>query len=126
MLAKRIVRILRRATGWPRRTGTPDQTALPAHLHALLGWRLTGLALNPKDIERHSPLVMDQLRSRCALCEHKRRCLEGMMDYRNPPGWEGYCPNATAIHSIGSSGSWPGRVFAFAARHTREPGSSLS
>ena len=100
MLAKRIVRALRRATGWPRRYEAPDQTALPAHLHALLGWRLTGLGLNPKDIERHSPLVMDQLRSRCALCEHKRRCLEGMMDYRNPPGWEGYCPNAAAIHAL--------------------------
>ena len=57
------------AAGWDGRPGA----ALPAHLHALLGWRLTGLGLNSGYRERHSPLVMDQLRSRCALCEHKRR-----------------------------------------------------
>lgn len=100
MLAKDIVMTLRRAVSWPRRTGAPRRTAIPAHLHTLLGWRLTGLGLNPKEIERHSPRVLDQLRSRCALCEHKRRCLEGMMDYRNPPGWGSYCPNAAAIHAL--------------------------
>ena len=104
MQAKRIVGALRRAAFWSQRAGSkaphPAGPRLPGHLYTLLEWRLTGLGLNPKYIERHSPLVLDQIRSRCALCEHKRRCLEGMMDVRNPPGWEGYCPNAAAIRSL--------------------------
>jgi hypothetical protein len=40
------------------------------------------------------------LRNKCALCADKRRCLEDMMDFRHPPGWEGYCPNAAAIRAL--------------------------
>lgn len=102
MHAKFIIRTLRRSERWSRRTGmrVPERTAVPAHLHTLLGWRLTGLGLNPKDIERHSPYLLLRLRSRCAHCAVKRRCLEGMMDLRNPLGWEGYCPNAAAIRAL--------------------------
>jgi hypothetical protein len=103
MHTKRIIKVLRRAGFWSRTCRKSPHAAtphLPGHLHALLGWRLTGLGLNPKAIERHSPLALDQLRSKCALCEHKRRCLDGMMDYRSPPGWKSYCPNASAIRAL--------------------------
>jgi hypothetical protein len=110
MHAKRIVRTLRRAAYWSRRTkgelqmkalgGTAPSAPLPRHLYTLLEWRLTGLGLNPKDIERHSPDMLVHLRSRCALCADKARCLEAMMDFRNPAGWEGYCPNAAAIRAL--------------------------
>ena len=108
MHAKRIVRALRRTAHWFRRTkGAAETRALdvppapvPRHLHTLLEWRLTRLGLNPKDIERHSPDMIVHLRSRCATCRDKRRCLEGMMDFRTPPGWEGYCPNAGTIRAL--------------------------
>jgi hypothetical protein len=110
MIANRIVRAVRRATYWSRRTKGEAQTRalnpiapptpLPRHLHTLLEWRLTGLGVNPKSIERHSPDMLVDLRSRCALCTDKRRCLEAMMDFRTPPGWEGYCPNAGAIRAL--------------------------
>jgi hypothetical protein len=113
MHANRIVATLRRAACWPRRARMAAPRGLPAHLHTLLGWRLTGLGLNPKDIERHSPHGLDQLRSRCALCADKRRCLEDMMDFRDPPGWEGYCPNAAAIRALlAAPGSIGARVVA--------------
>jgi hypothetical protein len=103
MQAKRIVRALQR-TLWSGPAGleTPRQPAshVPGHLHTLLGWRLTGLGLNPKDIERHDPHMLLALRNKCALCADKRRCLEDMMDFRHPPGWEGYCPNAAAIRAL--------------------------
>jgi hypothetical protein len=103
MQAKRIVRALQR-TLWSGPAGleTPRQPAshVPGHLHTLLGWRLTGLGLNPKDIERHDPHMLLELRSSCALCADKRRCLEDMMDFRHPPGWEDYCPNAAAIRAL--------------------------
>jgi hypothetical protein len=103
MQTKRIVRTLRHAF-WTQRAGikTPRRRAphVPSHRHTLLGWRLTGLGLNPKDIERQYPHVLVQLRSKCALCADKRRCLEGMMDFRRPPGWEAYCPNATVIRAL--------------------------
>jgi hypothetical protein len=72
----------------------------PAHLYTLLGWRLTGLGINPKYIERHSPDLLLLLRNRCALCADKERCLEGMMDFRHPPGWEDYCPNVGTIRAL--------------------------
>jgi hypothetical protein len=102
MQAKRIFSALQR-TFWSHRAGL--ESSQPAshtvcHRHTLLGWRLTGLGLNPKDIERHDPQMLLELRSKCALCAVKRRCLEGMMDSRHPPGWEGYCPNAAAIRAL--------------------------
>jgi hypothetical protein len=110
MHAKRIIGTLRRGACWSRPTkgeppmrtleGTAPSAPLPRHLYTLLEWRLTGLGLNPKEIERHSPDMLVHLRSRCALCADKARCLEAMMDFRTPPGWEGYCPNAAAIHAL--------------------------
>jgi hypothetical protein len=98
MHSKRFVSALRRVT--VRMTADATAGPLPGHLYTLLGWRLTALGLNPKDIERHSPHLLVQLKGRCALCADKRRCLEGMMDFRHPPGWEGYCPNAAAIRGL--------------------------
>jgi hypothetical protein len=98
MHANHIFGTLRRAAGWPRMT-VPGQ-GLPAYLHTLLGWRLTGLGLNPKDIEQQAPQLLAQLQSRCALCAGKRRCLEDMMDFRHPPGWQDYCPNAATIRAL--------------------------
>jgi hypothetical protein len=104
MTAKRIVSSLRRGSYRPQGEeldGALGQaSSLPRHLHTLLEWRLTALGINPKDIERYSPRTLANLRSRCALCAHKRRCLEGMMDYGAPPGWEDYCPNAIAISEL--------------------------
>lgn len=72
----------------------------PAYLYALVGWRLTALGINPKSIERHSPDLLLLLRSRCALCADKGKCLEDMMDLHHPPGWEEYCPNAEVIAAL--------------------------
>jgi hypothetical protein len=117
MPAKHIVRALSRAAHWSRRTRDEAQTRaldvppLPRHLHTLLEWRLSRLGLNPKDIERHSPDMLVHLRSRCALCTDKRRCLEAMMDFRTPPGWEGYCPNAGNIRALlTGAGACPVRI----------------
>ena len=110
MIANCIVKALRPASFWPRRdkgaTGNKDTpNASPQRVSdarrspTLLGWRLTALELNPKEIERHSPKVLANLRSTCALCTQKRRCLEDMMDYRNPP-WESYCPNSGTIRTL--------------------------
>lgn len=99
---------------WPRyergETGPKDvleaSSQLPSDAHRspiLLEWRLTALEQNPKEIERHSPKVLANLRSTCALCAQKRRCLEDMMDYRNPP-WESYCPNSRTIRTFLAAG----------------------
>lgn len=66
----------------------------------LLEWRLTALRLNPKDIGRRFPDVLANLRTTCALCPHKQRCLDDMMECLNPPGWESYCPNAGTIRTL--------------------------
>jgi hypothetical protein len=108
MHAKRIVRALRRAARWSRSTKGEARTkalalvptTVPRHLHTLLDWRLTGLGINPKSIERHSPDILVHLKNGCALCTDKQRCLEAMMDFRTPPGWEGYCPNAGTIRAL--------------------------
>jgi hypothetical protein len=83
-----------------QRSTEESVVSLPAYRYTLLGWRLTGLGINPKYIERKSRDLMLDLRSRCAMCEDKERCLEGMMDFRHPPGWQGYCPNAGSICSL--------------------------
>ena len=107
-----IARALGSAHFWPRRlrTETAHKDALEAthqqgsdtrrRSPVLLECRLTALQLNPKAIERLSPDVLDNLRSTCALCTEKRRCLEDMMEHLNPPGWEGYCPNSGTIHAF--------------------------
>jgi hypothetical protein len=104
MTAKRIFRSLRRASRRRQRKQLDGAGELvscpPRHLYVLLEWRLTALGINPKDIERYSPVMLASLRNRCALCAHKRRCLEGMMEYGTPPGWDGYCPNAVAIRTL--------------------------
>lgn len=107
MPARWIVSSLRRGS-CPSQHAEPDSgrgppASLPPHLYTLLEWRLTALGINPKDIERDSPAMLAGLRGSCALCEHKRRCLEGMMDHRSPPGWGGYCPNAVAIRALSAS-----------------------
>lgn len=82
----------------------------PAHLYTLLGWRLTALGINPKRIERHSPDLLLLLRSKCAPCADKGKCLEGMMDCYRPPGWESYCPNAEAITALAANPRFCGRM----------------
>ena len=66
----------------------------------LLEWRLTALRLNPRDIERLSPDVLANLRSTCTLCTEKQRCLDDMMEFLNPPGWESYCPNSGTVRTL--------------------------
>ena len=102
MTVKRIVSSLPPASyqGAQLHGALEQAPSLPHHLHTLLEWRLTALGINPKDIERYSPRTLANLRSTCALCAHKRRCLEGIMDYGAPPGWAGYCPNAIAIREL--------------------------
>jgi hypothetical protein len=105
-----IARALRAAHLWPLRfrAKTARKYALQATKQpgpdtrspVLLGCRLTALQLNPKAIERLAPAVLDNLRSTCALCTEKRRCLEDMMEHLNPPGWEGYCPNSGKIRTF--------------------------
>jgi hypothetical protein len=77
-----------------------DRASLPQHMYTLLGWRLTSLGLNPKAIERQSPAKFAELHAQCALCADKQKCLEGIMDYGIPRGWEHYCPNAEVIHLL--------------------------
>lgn len=107
-----IAKALRPAHFWPRRfrANTAQKDALQAPQRpgpdtrrrspVLLECRLTALQLNPKAIERLAPAVLDNLRSTCALCTEKRRCLEDMMEHLNPPGWEGYCPNSGTIRTF--------------------------
>ena len=103
MSARWIVSSLHRSL-YRQSDGVSEPAApLPRHLYTLLEWRLTALGINPKDIARYSPAMLASLRGSCALCEHKRRCLEGMMDHRSPPGWGGYCPNAVAIRALSAS-----------------------
>jgi hypothetical protein len=71
-----------------------------SHTPVLLGWRLTALRLNPRDIERAYPEVFANLQRTCASCTEKRRCLDDMMDSVNPPGWESYCPNSGTIRTL--------------------------
>lgn len=72
----------------------------PRRTPVLLEWRLTALRLNPKDIGRCYPDVLANLRSTCALCTEKQRCLDDMMEHLNPPGWESYCPNSGTIRTL--------------------------
>lgn len=103
MSARWIVSSLRRSS-YRQSDGEPGPAAsLPRHLYTLLEWRLTALGINPKDIAQYSPAMLASLRGRCGLCEHKRRCLEGMMDHGSPPGWGDYCPNAVAIRTLSAS-----------------------
>lgn len=66
----------------------------------LLEWRLTALRLYPGEIERLSPDVLANLRSTCTACTEKQRCLDDMMEFLNPPGWESYCPNSGTIRTL--------------------------
>jgi hypothetical protein len=106
MNVKRIARALSTAHFWRRRlrTGADENQRLGPDTcrrsPALLECRLTALQLNPKAIERLAPDVLDNLRSTCAMCTEKRRCLEDMMEHLNPPGWEGYCPNSGTIRTF--------------------------
>lgn len=85
-----------------RHTMDGKPTAVPeAHgTPVLLEWRLTALGLNPKAIEGCYPDVSSDLRRTCASCTEKQRCLDDMMDYFNPPGWESYCPNSGTIRTL--------------------------
>lgn len=79
---------------------TNDARPCSPHLYTLLNWRLTGLGLNPSRLANCAPEQSLSLKQRCALCRAKTTCLEAMMDSYSPSGWETYCPNAAAIHTL--------------------------
>jgi hypothetical protein len=114
MSARWIVSSLRRSSSQQSDGGSEPAAPLPRHLYTLLEWHLTALGINPKDTGRHSPAMLADLRGRCALCEHKRLCLEGMMDHGIPPGWGDYCPNAVAIRTLSASRTFTAFPIAFA------------
>jgi hypothetical protein len=83
-----------------QRSGSAGASPMCCRTPVLLGWRLTALRLNPRDIERAYPQVFANLQHTCASCSEKRRCLDDMMDSINPPGWESYCPNSGTIRTL--------------------------
>ncbi len=102
-----FVEALERTGLWPWQSAALETGLSPARASdassrppILLEWRLTALQLNPKDIERHSPDVLAEMRKTCALCGEKRRCMDDMMECLNPPGWESYCPNSGTIRTF--------------------------
>ena len=97
MRTRRVIRTLRPAMSGQGEAEAPHAAS---HRPTLLGWRLTGLGLNPRAVERHHPHMAAKLHATCALCANKQRCLEDMMDFRNPACWESYCPNAGAIRAL--------------------------
>lgn len=76
------------------------EAAGPSRTPTLLQWRLTALGLNPVDLAQCCPDILQNLKTTCAQCTDKQRCLDDMMDYVNPPGWESYCPNSSTLRTL--------------------------
>jgi hypothetical protein len=100
-IAEALRRALRSSDGYSAAHGTAARASEASpRTPVLLEWRLTALRLDPGEIERLSPDVPANLRSTCTLCTEKQRCLDDMMEFINPPGWESYCPNSGTIRTL--------------------------
>lgn len=82
------------STGELRRLG-----AQPNGTELLLERRLLQLQLDPEDIRKLSPLLLNDLERTCALCRDKARCGQDFKDGTHA-GWESYCPNAGTLQTL--------------------------
>ena len=68
---------------------------------ALLHRRLSVLGITRADIERVAPGLMRDLERTCSCCGEKHACRSDLDARPGDPAWRDYCPNATAIESVG-------------------------
>ena len=91
-----------------------DLRISPAELDALVGRgphaadelprMLKALGIDEADLARTEPLVLRDMERVCALCNHKRQCDRELDAGTAAEHYEGYCPNAGTIDSLGVDG----------------------
>jgi uncharacterized protein YjiS (DUF1127 family) len=62
---------------------------------------LTALGIDEGDLVRTEPLVLRDMERVCALCQQKGRCHRELAAGTTAEHYEGYCPNASTIDSLG-------------------------
>jgi hypothetical protein len=66
----------------------------------LLNRRLAGLSLDPAEIRRTEPQVLQDLQRVCSMCGSGRTCEHDLATNPSDPVWREYCPNTTTLDAL--------------------------
>ena len=66
----------------------------------LLFRRMTALNLDRDEVSRIDPSIFEELKTNCALCDSRRRCIRDLARDASDPVWEEYCPNAGTLQAL--------------------------
>ena len=66
----------------------------------LLFQRMSNLDLDRTKVAKIEPLIFEELKKNCGLCDSRRRCIEDLARGPDNPVWEEYCPNAISLNSL--------------------------
>jgi hypothetical protein len=79
-------------------------TCEPNDAHArLLVRRMELLDLKPNELARADPVLFQELRATCLLCEQPDACAHALRDGSADPAWQewrNYCPNSTRLSML--------------------------
>jgi hypothetical protein len=72
--------------------------------------RLAALGLDPAEMTRSAPRVMQDLQRVCSLCTETRECRHDLAARPSDPAWRGYCPNVATLDVLAAEREPAGKV----------------
>src|SRR5258708_4305901 len=64
---------------------------------------LDALGIDEEALARTEPMVLRDMERVCALCHHKRQCDRELAAGTSAEHYDGYCPNAPTVNSLGQA-----------------------
>ena len=71
-----------------------------SHAADLLPSRMAALDLDPTEVGRFEPQVMQDMQRVCSMCESHGRCQRDLSRNPNDPIWKQYCPNVSTLAAL--------------------------
>ena len=75
----------------------------------LLNRRLAELNLDPADIRRAEPQVLQDLQRVCTMCSSGRVCAHDLASKPSDPVWREYCPNTMTLDALADEHAKPAK-----------------
>lgn len=70
------------------------------HAADLLLPRMAALDLDPKEVSKIEPKVMQDMQRVCSMCQAHGRCLRDLKADAGDPVWKEYCPNVDTLMAL--------------------------
>jgi hypothetical protein len=73
----------------------------------LLNRRLAEIEVDPADIRRSEPQVLQDMQRVCTMCGSRRACAHDLASKPSDPVWREYCPNTMTLDALAAERTKP-------------------